>query len=330
MKKNELISIIVPIYNVEKYLPKCIESIINQTYKNLEIILVDDGSKDDCPKICDKYKKEDKRIKVIHKENGGLSDARNKGLEISKGKYLIFVDSDDYIDMHMVEKLYNDLIENNADISICNHYRDYQNGILEVKNFPNKKVVVTKEEIFYNIYNNYSVPTIISWGKIYKKALFKNIRYPLGKLHEDEAIIIDILANTSRISYFDEPLYYYVQRQDSITKQFNLKRLDIIPIHESRIEKIKNNYSKELLYLEYRAYIKRLIKIIVPGLNSIGEFEKADYYEKKYKDLITYVASNFKISNKEKLKWFIIKYFPKLYLRKHNIKSYKRGGDDLK
>ena len=328
MNKKELISIIVPIYNVEKYLETCIESIIKQTYKKIEIILVNDGSTDNCLQICEKYAATDKRIKVINKENGGLSDARNKGIEKATGKYLIFIDSDDYIDVQMVEKLYTNLIENKADISICNHYYDYQNGNIKFKKFPNKELISNKEKKFYNIYNDYSVSTITAWGKIYKKEIFNNIKYPVGKIHEDEAIVLDILNIAKKISYFDEPLYYYVQRNNSITSNFNIKRLDIISVHESRINKLKKKNNKELLYLEYKTYIKRLIKIIVPGLYSIGEKEKANYYKEKYNYLIKYILSNFKISTKEKLQWIVIKTFPNLYTKKSGIKFQNRIGDD--
>ena len=133
MKKNNLISIIVPIYNVEKYLKKCIDSIINQTYKNLEIILVDDGSPDNCGKICDEYAKKDNRIKVIHKENGGVSSARNVGVENATGEYIGFVDSDDYIEKDMYEVLINNLKKENADISIISNYEVYKNKIIENK-----------------------------------------------------------------------------------------------------------------------------------------------------------------------------------------------------
>ena len=118
----DLISVIIPIYNVEQYLKECLESVINQTYRNLEIILVDDGSKDKSGKICDEYKNKDERIKVVHKENGGLSDARNAGMKIATGKYIQFIDSDDFIDKDMIETLYNLIIENEADISMCSNY----------------------------------------------------------------------------------------------------------------------------------------------------------------------------------------------------------------
>ena len=130
--EEELISIIVPVYKVEKYLDKCINSIVSQTYKNLEVILVDDGSPDSCGKMCDEWTKKDTRIKVIHKENGGLSDARNFGLDCAKGKYIQFVDSDDYIEKDMIEFLYKNLKENNADISICSNYMVDEENVINV------------------------------------------------------------------------------------------------------------------------------------------------------------------------------------------------------
>ncbi|MBR1540013.1 MAG: glycosyltransferase [Clostridia bacterium] len=130
--EEELISIIVPVYKVEKYLDKCINSIVSQTYKNLEVILVDDGSPDSCGKMCDEWTQKDTRIKVIHKENGGLSDARNFGLDCAKGKYIQFVDSDDYIEKDMIEFLYKNLKENNADISICSNYMVDEENVINV------------------------------------------------------------------------------------------------------------------------------------------------------------------------------------------------------
>lgn len=312
MSRKELVSVIVSIYNVEDYLNKCIDSIINQTYKNLEIILVDDGSLDNSPQICDEYSKKDNRIKVIHKQNGGLSDARNHGIEISTGKYLCFIDSDDYIDKQMIEKLYQNLKGNKSDISICNFYEAYQNGKLNYQHFPNEKLKVSGNNKFYNIYNDYGISTIIACGKIYKKELFNDIRYPIGRVHEDEVIVIDILEKTNIISYIDEPLYYYVQREKSITKTFNLKRLDIIETHEKRI-KYFEKLDKNLLKLEYFSYIKGLTKIIIPGLKQINENDKLRYYKKRKKQLIQSLKNNFNNTKKEQMEIFIIEYFSILY-----------------
>lgn len=177
---KELISVIIPVYNVEKYLNKSIESVIKQTYKELEIILVDDGSTDSSGKICDEFAQKDDRIKVIHKKNGGLSDARNAGISEAKGKYLGFIDSDDYIDKNFYEILYNVLKKYNSDISICKHretYTDYEENTskLEIKEQVFNTEQALKELLLFGEVNNYA------WNKLYKKELFNEINYPVGK-----------------------------------------------------------------------------------------------------------------------------------------------------
>ena len=178
-----LISVIVPIYKVEKYLHKCIDSILAQTYTNLEIILVDDGSPDNCGKICDEYAAKDSRIKVIHQPNGGLSAARNAGLDIATGDYIGFVDSDDYIAPDMYEKLYNALVKNDADMAIC----DYQRFGNEL---PYDEMSLTTEVITglqamekQNTVINCSF--VVAWSKLYKSFIFSNVRFPVGKINED-------------------------------------------------------------------------------------------------------------------------------------------------
>ena len=220
-KNNELISVIIPVYNVEPYVKRCIDTVLNQTYKNIEIIIVDDGSTDNSGKICDEYKNKDNRVIVIHKENGGLSDARNTGIEKCKGKYIIFVDSDDYIETTMVEKLYNDIKSSNADISICGIYVS-ENDTIKEQVTPKKSFSISGNTKYDYIYNEYSLQTIVAWNKLYKRSIFKKIRYEKGRVHEDEIIICDILNNAKKISYMLEPLYYYIKRPGSISMRFSI------------------------------------------------------------------------------------------------------------
>ena len=175
--QQEKISIVVPIYNVEKYLERCIKSIINQTYKNLEIILVDDGSKDNCYNICEIYKKQDNRIVVIHKENGGLSDARNVGLLNSTSELICFIDSDDYVQKDYIEMLYNNLIEFKADISVCgfSHEREGQKSKYEKREYTETYDSQEALKKMINLNSNFSV---CAWNKLYRKKLFDNIEYP--------------------------------------------------------------------------------------------------------------------------------------------------------
>ena len=252
---EELISVIVPIYNVEKYLNKCIESIINQSYSNLEIILVDDGSKDNSGVMCDSYLLKDNRIKVIHKENGGLSDARNVGIEKAKGEYIIFIDSDDWIDKKMIETLYNIIKKDNSDISICDYFLAYSEEIQTQKE-DIEIINLSNIEALKKIYDkDLGVCMIVAWNKLYKRNLFKDdIRYPYGKIHEDEFTTYKLLYKAKKISYINQKMYYYRQRENSImNKPFNKKRLDVLEAFEQRsyymkdIVKDKELYKKTLI-----------------------------------------------------------------------------------
>ena len=212
---NPLISIIVPIYKVEKYLCRCVDSILNQTYVNLEIILVDDGSPDDCPQICDDYAEKDNRIKVIHKENGGLSDARNAGMEIAKGKYISFIDSDDYVSLDFFETLYNTIITENSDIVECSVVKFYENNHFDsisddfsVRNFSTVGGLsaLISETLFHQHV----------WNKLYKSELVLDIPFAVGKLNEDEFWTYQVFGRAKRISRINKTMYFYFQRSNSI------------------------------------------------------------------------------------------------------------------
>lgn len=226
---NNLISIIVPVYKVEDYLEKCIESILNQTYKNIEIILVDDGSPDRCGKICDDYAIKDNRIKVIHKKNGGLSEARNYGINIASGEYILFIDSDDYIDKNMCEILIKEAKKNDSDIVICNYYNVKENDyFINKMSITNNKILLTNLEMMKIFFLKGYSETIIVWNKLYKKKLFytnENIRFPVGKLHEDIFTIYKLYYIANKIVVVNKPLYYYVQRKESIMGKFSEKNI---------------------------------------------------------------------------------------------------------
>ncbi len=250
---NEIVSIIVPVYNVEAYLPKCIESLVHQTYTNLEIILIDDGSTDTSGKICDEYAKSDSRIQVVHKENGGVSDTRNVGLDHVNGSYIMFVDSDDFIDEKMVEILYQDLIEQDADISQCNYYRIDENGVVTPSGFAPKKFLLEGEEKYHYLNApEYRMLYAFSAIKMCKKEVFHGIRYPKGRIHEDVYVIYDIVKNAKRISCrYDLYLYYYLQRSTSITHTFNRGRFDVLDAIWQRQDKFEKN---SVFYFENLQY----------------------------------------------------------------------------
>ena len=229
MENNQLISIVVPIYNVEKYLDDCIKSIIGQTYKNIEIILVDDGSTDRSGEVCENYAKYDKRIKVIHKENGGLSDARNEGLKIANGQYITFIDSDDYVNEEFVEILYKSIKKYNADISICNYDLIEEKSTYRKENKKNIKDItqLDNKECLKRTYSNEKGMEFLAWAKLYNKDLFvKNcIIYPKGKIHEDTYTTYKLIYYSKNIVYNDVSLYYYRKRNGSIRFVFRQRWL---------------------------------------------------------------------------------------------------------
>ncbi|MDR2650400.1 MAG: glycosyltransferase [Clostridiales bacterium] len=213
-----LITIIIPIYNVEKYLRKCVESVLNQTYRNLEVILADDGSNDACDYICDEYARIDKRVTVIHKQNGGLSSARNVGLNVAQGEYIGFVDSDDYIDANMYENLYSALSKTAADMAICNFKRVDGDGVrVYAKNEKpplTNAILVDYCEMIQLLYRYHGVAN--AYNKLYKKKLFERIRYPDGRLHEDEFIIHRILHLCGSIVTVPDTSYFALSRKGSV------------------------------------------------------------------------------------------------------------------
>ena len=242
----KLISIIVPIYRVEQYLKQCLESILNQTYKNLEIILVDDGSPDNCPKICDEYAKKDNRIKVIHKENGGVSSARNAGLENVTGDYISFIDPDDYVSCDFIEILYNMIESNNVDIAECDFIKFETEPILE--ELENTIDIISSTDMHYRIYSEFNLRTVVLWNKIYKVSIFENLRFPIGRINEDEALIHEIINNAKNgVVISNLKLYYYRFNPKSIMgKKFNVNRLDILKAIYERKEFYKKINIKEL------------------------------------------------------------------------------------
>lgn len=243
--KKALVSIIIPIYKVEPYLRRCLDSVLNQTYSNLEIILVDDGSPDKCPQLCDEYAAKDNRIIVIHKKNGGLSDARNAGLDKSNGEYISFVDSDDWIDEKYVDKLLNIALKENADISIGENIKIHGNFHITpsettIKSYSSKEALI-------HLFTHNHIAFNISCGKLYKKHLFSSLRFPVGKFHEDEFTTYLLFYNAKKISYTSAILYYYYQRTDSIVSIRH--PWDVLEFLEQRYIFFKEKKETELLPL---------------------------------------------------------------------------------
>ena len=292
---EKLVTVIVPIYKVEQYINRCVDSIISQTYKNLEIILVDDGSPDSCGKICDDYAKSDSRIKVIHKENGGLSDARNAGIAVANGDYLMFVDSDDWVDEDFCESAVSTLEKNNSDIVVFGYNRvDESDNLLDSWNLQGRHKYSKQEalkKLFRSEIDNYA------WNKIYKRSLFHEIRYPKGKLWEDIGTTYLLFAEAESIYISNCVTYNYLMRKSSITGQRNRKgELDMFTQRLEQYEFAQKNFpglSKEILPL---LVFSALRAYIFAGNDRNGKdiCERADQFLTSHKQEVKKLSAGFK------------------------------------
>ena len=314
---NDKISVIVPIYKVEKYLKRCVDSIINQTYKNLEIILVDDGSPDNCGRICDEYAKTDDRIRVIHKENGGLSDARNAGIDIASGEYLSFIDSDDWVDENFINLLYKNIVENDADIAIT--------GITCVYDDKSEDMYIPAQGCINNIRalellnETGYVYMVVACNKLYKKKMFDNIRYPKGRINEDELVIHKIFYEADKICLLTDKNYYYYQRTDSIMGNLRTKdnevSLNKYFILSERSMFYKEKELKSVLYKNNKnriGYIIYFLEIHLKGIWELSDEVFAAFLQSDVRRL-KYVMSK---NPKHILYKLLFIFYPKYFMKK--------------
>ncbi|MCR4635495.1 MAG: glycosyltransferase [Butyrivibrio sp.] len=310
----ELVSIIVPVYNVKPYLERCVNSIMNQTYTYLEIILVDDGSTDGSKELCDELKCRDDRIIVIHQNNQGLSAARNTGIEVARGQYLCFVDSDDYVNPEYVKYLYNMCMENGADIGICGHYITEEDNYYNKIDFSKTIEVYSKKEIFDKFYSDMHGSIVIAWNKLYKRECIGNIRYDVGIIHEDEATTFKFLYNAEKIAFGSEVGYYYFSRNDSITSQaYSKKNLDILIAYENRLNFYKEHKERELYDRECQFYLSEIL----------NQYGKAKSFIKGDDDILNMLKEKYRIAYKNsyrknwpfsrRVMYIIFLVFPYLY-----------------
>lgn len=318
---NELISIIVPIYNVEQYLERCIDSILNQSYQNLEIILVNDGSEDHCPQMCDRYQEKDKRIVVIHKINGGVSDARNYGIDMAKGKYIMFVDGDDYIEATMVEKLYEVQRETNADIVQCGYNVIYNNGKKSREVTQNYSEYSKSDDgkMFFYLHN--LELCVVPWNKLIRPEAIRKIQFPLNRRYEDEAVMYKVFDSAKKVVNVECPMYNYMQNESGFMNEAeNVKKLsDLVKAKEELYLYIVKKYSnlcekaeRDFLQILFINNIKAL-KCDLKDKNERNEFYQirnklAEYYRKMK------MQKNIKNST-----LFILRYFPFLIKLKQKL-----------
>lgn len=315
----KLITVIIPVYNVKPYLSKCLESVGKQLYKNLEIILVDDGSDDGSFSICKEFSKRDSRIKLYHTKNLGLSHARNVGLDHANGEYIVFVDSDDYIHENMISTMMDKAED--ADLVICN----YKKVLNDTKKEIPQDAKCLKDDSwnykqFWEHYylKNLNVFCCVAWNKLYKRKLFKNIRYPINEIHEDEYIINDIVSRCNKIKIINDVLYYYVQRGNSIMHNSYQGYMGSAEAFIGRCDAFQNRNLVGIL----RENLNEIPGLLVKGFNESQNRSKYRFLRQKY---ILYLKQYLKNNYSAKLllkKWMLmIPSFYNLYIDWHNKKS---------
>ena len=312
---SELISIIVPVYNNEKYLDKCVKSIVNQTYQNLEIILVDDGSPDNCPRICDEWAKTDGRIRVVHKQNGGVSSARNAALDIATGDYISFVDSDDYLEPNAIEVLLSEIAKNNADISMGSLFFDYIDG-RETQKQESSNLIIENDDILKDYLLDKNIRPEV-WNKLYKADLFRNIRFPLGTSYaEDFKINYYILKICKKAALSDKCLYHYLQESgnSSTTSYMTVPRAESYKISKEILDDQKSE--SELYYCALWRLIVRLFALITRVCKADDKSFMGRYFDVYRQEILKYKKEIYKgnYTKKQKLATFLLDKMPKIYV----------------
>lgn len=295
MVLNKLLSVIVPVYNVEKYLCRCLDSIISQDYSPMEIILVDDGSPDNCGAICDEYTQKYKFIKCIHKKNGGLSSARNAGLDVAKGEYISFIDSDDSILPGMYSEMIQKLEENNLDMLGCEAQVIKHNKIKKKSATNDLTIYNTKEGVIDCLVNNGASV----WSKIYSRQAIGTVRFPEGRVYEDTAVMYLFIANCKRIGYWNKIFYNYYFNSDSISKNSlnTKKRWDFVTARKEAFDYSINN-KLPCIGICQSLYIRSLLYCLTAIYASGTKTDKLLYLPKihseimKYRNSISYIKLN--------------------------------------
>ncbi len=316
----DLISIIIPVYGVEDYLDRCVASVCTQTYSNLEIILVDDGSKDSCPQICDIWAGKDERIKVIHKTNGGLSDARNAGLSLALGNYIVFVDSDDMVDRGFIQGLYETMKETGSDICECGvRYIDEDDKVLRVRSYPEEIVTFSRVEAISRLIKEEGIYQTV-WNKLYKRKVIEGIWFPVGKHHEDDFWTYRIFDRIEFLTVIGKPLYDYRQRNASIMGVgYTIKRLDGIEARIRRMKYFENDHElgplvKARIQYDYLFHLQ----CVLTYLKGMERNQEINFLLDQIKQLKSIDYKDSGVTLKYQLWFFLFRHFPVTVARIRN------------
>lgn len=325
---NPLISVIIPVYNVEAYLTECVESVLAQTYEQFEIILVDDGSPDNCPAMCDGFAARDSRIRVIHKENGGLSSARNAGIDAARGDYLAFIDSDDLWTPLFLERLYRAVSETGADFAVC-LFRRFRGNPPEELPESVQTVTLTQREAFECLFGLRNENMVVATNKLYHAETFRNIRYPVGQIHEDEAVIHELIGNAKTVAWVDERHYLYRQAPNSITTAaFDLRRLDEMYAKERRIAYFDDRGMQDLADRTRIVYLNNLMRLYrtvqAEETDSAAAEDACGRIYERFRELYT-LALVLESSVRAKLRYWLFCHMPELFSRLEYRRLKRKG-----
>ncbi len=312
---EKLISVIIPIYMVEAYLEECLDSVINQTYKNLEIILIDDGSLDSCGIICDSYARKDERVKVVHQDNSGLAAARNAGMDIMTGSYFAFVDSDDILHPKYIETLYSLISRYNADLSMCgiSQFKDGGSPHLIGDTNPEQISIMNENEFAYGFLNEYTMPYTVTWNKLYKSEKFSNLRFKNHKF-EDSYFLAEYLLLGVSCAKTNKQLYFYLKRSNSISSQRDIKYyLDSIHVSTIQYDILKDRYGSDFRNKLFCGILKHISRLSA----DVYWNKSKDEAQKFYRVWLEFYSKNRQVipNKKENLKILLYRYFPILYYR---------------
>lgn len=303
------VSIIVPVYNVENYVGKCLQSLVNQTLEGIEIIVVNDGSTDNSKELIKKFMKENISSNIIYveKENGGLSDARNYGMKYAKGEYIAFLDSDDYVENTMYEKLYNKAIRENADYVECDFYWVYPNKKKEDKGFR----YTNKKEMFVHA-------RVVAWNKLIKRDVIKE-KFPYGMHYEDVEFFYKLLPNITKFAFVEEPLIYYIQRENSLVNKQGIETAQIFEV----LDNVIKYYKEKDLYNVYKDEIEYTYTrlLLCSSLKRIKNIQDKEIREKLIYE--TWGNLNSKFPEWKENKYIKTKSFKNLYMKCINKATYK-------
>ena len=281
----ELVSVIVPVYNVEKYLKKCVDSILSQSYQNIEVILINDGSLDGSGEICEAYAKKDERIKYITQNNSGLGKTRNRGIEEASGKYLLFVDSDDYIENTMIEKLYHNITESHADVASCGVYNVYRQKCIPQCE-KEEKFLCDVEKAFGLLLVGEKIPGS-SCNKLYRSELLDKVKFPEGVLYEDVKFHLDLMQIIQSVHVDTTPLYYYVHREESITtKKFDSSAMSFIYFYEETLKVVQQKYPSVITQARFKLFWAYFA--LLDGIIQQDDYQKIPEYCK----IVRYLKRN--------------------------------------